>query len=65
MKTKLKPLTQAHCSHCGSTDVFFDAYADWDVETQCFYVQNVMDKGHFCMTCEGECSIDWRDLNDN
>lgn len=65
MKPKLDPLTQAHCSDCGSTDVVFDAYAEWDIETQCFYVHTIMEKGHQCNKCEGPCSIDWRDLNDN
>ena len=49
-----------HCSHCNSSDVLFDAYAEWNSEKQEFIIQNVMDKGHYCNECQGECSIVWR-----
>ncbi len=47
------------CSFCRSQDVVFDAYAEWDHENQIFTVQNIMDKGHQCNQCEGECRIEW------
>jgi hypothetical protein len=46
------------CAECGSDDVLADAYAEWDKENQCWTVQNVMDKGHHCNACDGECRIE-------
>jgi len=63
MKNPTDPIQHPHCSDCGSTDVLFDAYAEWDHENQCFTVQNIMDKGHQCNTCEGPCSIQWKDAS--
>lgn len=50
----------AVCGTCGSDDILFDAYAVWDEDIQCFTVQNIMDKGHFCNQCDGERSIEWK-----
>ena len=57
-RTKIKKV----CSTCGSEDVLADAYAEWDVAAQDWVVQDVMDKGHFCNKCDGECSIDDEEL---
>ena len=46
------------CATCGSADVLADAYAEWDVGNQCWSVQSVMDKGHHCNACDGECRIE-------
>jgi hypothetical protein len=48
------------CATCGSENVLADAYAEWDIENQCWSVQNVMDKGHYCNACDGECRIEAR-----
>ena len=48
------------CATCGSEDVLADAFAEWDVENQCWTVQSVMDKGHYCIACDGECRIEER-----
>jgi hypothetical protein len=48
------------CATCGSENVLADAYAEWDVENQCWTVQSVMDKGHYCNACDGECRIEAR-----
>jgi hypothetical protein len=48
------------CATCGSEDVLADAFAEWDVENQCWSVQSVMDKGHYCNACGGECRIEER-----
>lgn len=50
-----------HCSHCNGVNVLFDAYAEWDHQNNIFTVQNIMDKGHYCADCEGECSIEWKE----
>jgi hypothetical protein len=48
------------CATCGSENVLADAYAEWDIENQCWSVQSVMDKGHYCNACDGECRIEER-----
>ena len=47
------------CSCCNGSDVLFDAYAVWDQENECFAIVNVMDKGHYCQACDGECTFKW------
>ena len=42
------------CATCGSEDVL----AEWDAQNQCWSVQSVMDKGHYCTACDGECRIE-------
>ena len=46
------------CATCGSEDVLADAFAEWDAENQCWSVQCVMDKGHYCNACDAECRIE-------
>ncbi len=46
------------CATCGSDNVLADAFAEWDVDNQCWTVQNVFDKGHACESCGDECSIE-------
>ncbi len=48
------------CSKCGSDEISADAYAAWNVDEQEWEVQNVMDKGHYCAQCDGECRIERR-----
>lgn len=47
------------CANCGSDDVKADAYADWNIETQRWEVANIFDKGSYCCTCDGECRLEW------
>ena len=50
------------CATCGSEDVLADAFAEWDFANQCWTVQSIMDKGHYCLACDGECRIEEREL---
>jgi len=52
--------TEPTCTHCGSSDVLFDAYATYNFATEEFEVFNIFDKGQFCQCCEGPCSVVWR-----
>lgn len=45
------------CKTCRSEDVGRDAWAQWDVESQQWQIQNVMSQG-FCFSCEGETILD-------
>jgi hypothetical protein len=56
-------LVRQVCAECGSGDVLADAYAEWDIENQSWTVQNVMDNGHHCNACDGECSIEEVDID--
>ena len=48
------------CATCGSEDVL----AEWDAQNQCWSVQSVMDKGHYCTACDAECRIEERPLTE-
>jgi hypothetical protein len=50
------------CSHCGSEDVFTDAYARWDVKSQAWEIAQTFDKGAYCNHCDGETRIEERPL---
>ena len=39
------------CTHCGSSDICFDAYAQWNPETQEFEVYDTFDKS-WCRECD-------------
>ena len=52
------------CADCGSADVLADAFAEWDFANQCWTVQSVMDKGHYCLACDGECRIEEHELSE-
>ena len=45
-----------YCSWCGSRDVYRDAYASWNIATQCWELSNVYDNG-YCADCEGETRL--------
>jgi hypothetical protein len=49
------------CATCGSADIAADAFAQWNPVAQGWEVSAVMDNGHACERCGGECSIEWRD----
>lgn len=52
--------TQPTCADCGSTDLSFDAYAEWNPATQNYELRNVFDEA-YCNgdKCHGECQIKW------
>jgi hypothetical protein len=55
------------CSHCGSTEVLRDAYAEWDVETQQWELHSVFDNA-ICQseTCDGgETHIEEKEIGDD
>jgi len=56
--------TKPICSDCGSARVLIDAYVEWDIDAQCWVVQNTFDKGSHCDECEGQCSIDWIEIDE-
>ena len=58
MKLKMK------CGHCGSSDVLKDAFVEWDYEAQIWVVHNVFDKGSYCQTCDGECTIEDEEISE-
>ncbi len=42
------------CEVCGSTDIFWDAEACWDTETQRFEMNNVFESST-CVGNDGDC----------
>jgi hypothetical protein len=50
------------CSHCGAEEVFADAYAQWNVESQAWEIVQTFDKGAYCNQCDGETRIEERRL---
>jgi hypothetical protein len=52
--TRTKPV----CSHCGGSNIFFDAVSQWDVERQEQIMVNTFDNTD-CEDCESECSVNW------
>ena len=58
-KKKLKMV----CSTCGSDQVLRDAWAEWDVASQDWVLQNVFDAA-YCEKCEGETSINEEPINE-
>jgi alpha-D-ribose 1-methylphosphonate 5-phosphate C-P lyase len=51
------------CSVCGGEEISFDAFVTWDTDEQQFVVSNVMDDGHWCADCDGECTPQDEPLN--
>jgi hypothetical protein len=41
------------CTHCGSSDVCFDAYAKWNTKTQDFEIYTTFEET-WCRECDGE-----------
>lgn len=42
------------CNHCKSTNILFDAYAEWSIVDQQFELYNTFDSA-YCTNCDGEC----------
>lgn len=57
LQGKKKPV----CTHCGSSDIKADAFAVWNIKKQRWDVAAVMDNGHSCEACRGECNFKWVD----
>lgn len=51
------------CSECGSENVLKDAWASFDSESQKWVLDQVFDQG-FCKDCDGECTINEKELCD-
>lgn len=51
-----QPKIRIVCEHCGSENVRRDAWACWDVETQDWVLEHVMDDG-YCGECDGKSSL--------
>ena len=49
------------CKHCGSSDVIFDAYAQWNPESQEFVLYSISDDP-WCCECGGETAVKTIDL---
>jgi len=47
------------CRECGKHNIVFDSTAHWSRSTASFELNDVMDKGHYCVDCESECLVDW------
>lgn len=52
-----RPKVTYVCATCGSENVKSDAYAEWDVDRQCWDVIDTFDKGAVCEDCDGDCRI--------
>ncbi len=59
MSEKSNDVYKPVCSECASDDVLNDAYAEWDMDSQSWIIQQVFDKGTICQDCGGETSLDW------
>lgn len=46
------------CSVCKSAEVVADAYAEWNMETQAWELQNVLYRGAYCNACDGPTSLE-------
>lgn len=46
------------CHHCKSPNVLFDAWAEWDYESQSYKLHSEFDNAH-CQDCEGETHAQW------
>jgi hypothetical protein len=59
MLTKSRPF----CVECGSLDVAFDAWAEWDTENQKWIVGDTYDNA-WCQSCEkDDANVDWEHAN--
>jgi hypothetical protein len=45
------------CGSCGSEKVLRDAWAEWDIESQEWVLQNVFDYA-FCEACDSETAVE-------
>ena len=44
------------CDKCGSKDVFADAWASWDAQSQKWVLEQSFDAG-YCNYCQAECTV--------
>ena len=52
--SKLMQRVQVVCDECGGSSICADAAARWSIESQCWEVSTVYDKGRFCDDCSKE-----------
>jgi hypothetical protein len=50
----------ATCSHCGGSNILFDAVAKWMPEYG-EYMIDIHDSSN-CEDCGGECRVNWREV---
>jgi len=53
MAQSSSPTNRKLCNHCGGDRIIADANAVWDVNQQCWVLDDVFDD-YFCSDCEGE-----------
>jgi rRNA maturation protein Nop10 len=53
--------TQPICDHCGGTNVFADAYAQYDTTIGDWSIVTVFDN-HDCQDCGGQTKIRWANI---
>ncbi|MFP3556450.1 hypothetical protein SB861_37905 [Paraburkholderia sp. SIMBA_049] len=59
MTARIKPV----CTDCGSDNVCFDAWSEWDVETQQYELSNTFDEA-YCQGCDGSCKVEWQEAKE-
>lgn len=47
------------CGTCRGTDVWADAYAEWQPLSQSWEVVETFDKGGYCTDCQSETRLRW------
>ena len=55
MSTLVNKKVKYICPNCGGDNIFWDAWAYWDVDDQHMYLENAFDQA-FCVDCDGEVS---------
>lgn len=58
----------ARCTHCGSTNVLFEAYSVWDVDAQDFQLHQTFSEAAYCDSdeCGGsETAIVWGGISND
>lgn len=56
-----KPKEKVSCQKCGSDKVLFDAYAEWNPETQEYEITTTFDY-NICDDCGAEESANWETI---
>lgn len=52
---------QPVCRYCGSTDIYADAYAIWNVDTQEWELSQMFDEA-CCGNCEEFGIMEWKEV---
>jgi Zn finger protein HypA/HybF involved in hydrogenase expression len=51
-----KPMIKKVCEKCGSEDIWIDAAAEWDIDSQSWQLGNMWDYSH-CADCDSKTDI--------